>query len=59
VQGVLAIWGTLEGGVSERDRVLYVPGAELVGICRQRSRLSEAEIDAVARAIGAVHDRAT
>jgi Nuclease-related domain len=36
VQGVVAVWGQLPLGVIERDKVLYVPAAQLVETLRDR-----------------------
>jgi hypothetical protein len=57
VQSVLAVWGTLEGGMSERDRVLYVPGQEIVAALQARPRrMSESDVAEVARAIETIRD---
>lgn len=60
VQSVVAVWGELEGGATERDRVLYVQGEELVDVLRERSqRLSTSEVEDVARAIGVIRAAAS
>ena len=59
VQSVLCVWGELEGGTAEHDRVLYVPGPVLCETLSSRpSRMSPAEVESVAAAVDAIAARA-
>jgi hypothetical protein len=55
VQAVVVVWGDLDSGPVERDRVLYVPGPALGETLSSRpTRLSEADVAAVAATLEAI-----
>ena len=52
VQSVLCVWGELEGGMAEHDRVLYVPGSALCEtLSSYTPRMSLAEVERISAAV--------